>query len=107
MIAKEALKGNTPYYQQSRLTALVNAGVTVYVCQGSGSHGSFRKRAVVVDRRFLYTGSPNLTYQSDSGGNAELTFRMTGQPVLDVTTDLDYYMRTAVRKWQSAYALST
>jgi phosphatidylserine/phosphatidylglycerophosphate/cardiolipin synthase-like enzyme len=102
LIDKGALEGNTPWYQRSRLSVLVNAGATVHVCTGQPPKGIYHRKAVVVDKRYLYTGGANMTYQSDEGGNKELVFRITGQPVLDVLSILDADVRTALRKWEKA-----
>ena len=51
------------------------------------AHHSFAG-AVIVGRRYLYTGNANLTYCSDNG-NGELVYRMVGQVVLDAIAVLD------------------
>ena len=43
--------------------------------KGGAHHG----KAVVVGRRYLYTGSPNVTVKSEQ--NAEFCFKMTGPDV--------------------------
>jgi hypothetical protein len=102
LIDKGVLDGNTPWYQRSRLTALVDAGATVHVCTGQPPKGIYHRKAVIVDKRYMYTGGANFTYQSDEGGNKEVIYRMTGQPGLDVLSILHDDVRTAVRKWERA-----
>ena len=99
---RRVLEGNTPWYQRSRLTALVAEGASVHVCTGQPPKGIYHRKALIVDKRYMYTGGANFTYQSDDGGNKELTFRMTGELVLQVLAILQDDMRTAVRKWESA-----
>ena len=56
--------GAVPRYQKARVGELMQAGAQVFLCRGPGSQGSFHVKAVVVDRRYLYCGSPNFTYKS-------------------------------------------
>ena len=76
----------TPRYQKSRVKELWQAGAQVFLCKGPGPQGSFHAKAVVVDRRYLYTGSPNFTYKSHN--NEELCWRMTGPVVGQVLQKL-------------------
>ena len=57
---------------------------------------------MIIDKRYMYTGGANVTYQSDGGGNKELVFRMTGPPVRDVLATLQDDMRNAARRWAHA-----
>ena len=102
LIDDSVLKGNKPWYQKPRLTALVEAGAIVYVCTGQPPKGIYHRKAVIVDRRFMYTGGANMTNQADAGGNKELIFRMVGPPVLETLAILHEDMRTAVRRWDKA-----
>ena len=102
LIDESVLKGNKPWHQKQRLTALVEAGAIVYVCTGHTPKGIYHRKAVIVDRRFMYTGGANMTNQADAGGNKELIFRMVGPPVLETLAILHEDMRTAVRRWDKA-----
>ena len=66
-IDREAFRGSTPYYQKSRLTALRDAGARMLLCTGDKAGGIWHKKAVVVDRRYLYSGAANITNQFDAG----------------------------------------
>lgn len=66
-------------YQGPRVRALLAAGAKVFLCKGLKGQGRFHAKAVVIDRRRLYTGSPNLTYASEC--NEEFCFRITGPAV--------------------------
>ena len=78
----EMFQGAVPRYQKSRVKELWESGAEVFLCRGPKSQGSFHCKAVVVDRRYLYCGSPNFTYKSQN--NEELCFRMTGPVVGEV-----------------------
>ena len=100
LIDKATLEGKTPWYQRSRLDALLKAGAKIYMCRGTkGPKSSYHKKALIADKRVMYTGGANFTYQSDDGGNGELTFRMLGQPVLDTLAILDRDRRAAICEW--------
>ena len=78
-IDAEMLAGSTPQCQRSRLRELRGLGATVWRCK-TGREGSYHCKALVLDRRVVYTGSANLT--GNSRRNREMVFRMTG-PVVD------------------------
>ena len=99
LIDKVTLEGRTPWHQRPRLAALRAAGAKILMCRGKGPKSSYHKKALVIDKRIMYTGGANFTYQSDDGGNGELTFRMTGQPVLDTLAILDRDERAAICEW--------
>jgi hypothetical protein len=82
----EMFEGDVPRYQKARVRELWQAGAQVFLCRGPRSQGSFHVKAVVVDRRYLYCGSPNFTYKSHN--NAELCWRMTGPNVGQVLQKL-------------------
>ena len=82
----EMFEGGLPRYQKPRVRELWQAGAQVFLCRGPGPQGAFHVKAVVVDRRYLYCGSPNFTYKSHS--NDELCWRMTGPPVGQVLQKL-------------------
>ena len=63
-IDKEMLQGNTPEKQRARISELIRAGASVYVCQGPGKRGSYHFKCIVVDRRWLLKGSMNVTDKS-------------------------------------------
>ena len=78
-IDTEMLAGQVPKSQRSRVSKLQEAGATVFLCK-TGRSGSYHSKALVLDRRVLYTGSANFTGKSRR--NRETVFRMTG-PVVD------------------------
>ena len=69
---------------------LVDAGAKIFLCRGPKARGSFRCKAVVVDRGCLYTGSPNATQKFHS--NEEFCFRITGPPVGQVLQRLSVHL---------------
>ena len=54
--------------------------------QGSGATRVFHSKAAVVDRRYLYSGSPNFSFASH--GNEDFCFRITGPAVGQVLEKL-------------------
>ena len=86
-IDAEMFAGEVPRYQKSRLRSLHEAGASIYVCRGSGPHGAFHGKAVVIDKMYLYTGSPNLTQKSEV--NDEMPFRICGPAVGQVYKKLE------------------
>ena len=64
------------------MKALRDAGAAVFLCKGLRGQGSFHNKAVVVDRRYLYSGGANITYKSHS--NDETVYRITGPVVLQI-----------------------
>ena len=85
MVDKEAFGGQTPYFQRSRLAALRENGATVYLCRGERGQGSYHRKALVIDRRYSYSGGANYTRKSTD--NKELVYRIAGPPV-DATVAL-------------------
>ena len=75
----EAFTGRTPFHQRARLAELHQNGGKVFLCRGEMRKGSYHRKALVADRRYLYTGGANLT--SKSRENKELCWRMTGPVV--------------------------
>ena len=63
----------------SLVRELWTAGATVYLCKGLRPKGSLHGKAVVIDRRYLFTGGVNATYKSHS--NEEFVFRISGSAV--------------------------
>ena len=63
-IDREQLSGNTPRKQWMRIQELRQAGASVYVCRGQGKVGSYHFKSIVVDRRWLFCGSLNVTSKS-------------------------------------------
>lgn len=98
-IDKEQLAGNVPKRQKARVTALRAAGAKVYACGGKDKGGAFHCKGVVVDRRFLYAGSANLTDKSLR--NQEFCFKITGPAVLKVLEQLSAD-RARHRLWTGA-----
>jgi hypothetical protein len=78
-IDTEMFAGQVPKLQRSRVSKLQEAGAAVFLCK-TGKSGSYHSKALVLDRRVLYTGSANFTGKSRR--NRETVFRMTG-PVVD------------------------
>ena len=75
----EAFTGRTPFHQRARLAELHQNGGKVFLCRGAMRKGPYHRKALVADRRYLYTGGANLT--SKSRENKELCWRMTGPVV--------------------------
>ena len=74
-----------PQNQKRRVRELLRLGATVYRCK-TGKQGSYHCKALVINRRVLYTGSANLT--GNSRRNSETVFRMTGPVVEQVLRQL-------------------
>ena len=68
-----------PKQQRSKVRELKDNGAKVYICKGKGALGAFHCKGVIVDRRVLYTGSPNITTKSAT--NEEWAFRLVGPVV--------------------------
>ena len=83
---REAFAGGHPKSQKRRVKELQEAGATVFLCKGGGGDGAFHSKALVLDRRFLFTGGANFT--QNSRRNSELSFRMTGPVVAQVLAEL-------------------
>ena len=83
---REAFAGGTPKSQKRRVKELKEAGATVFLCKGGGGQGNFHSKALVLDRRFLFTGGANFT--QNSRRNSELNFRITGPAVAQVLAEL-------------------
>ena len=71
---------------KSRVAELRHNGAAVYVCNGKGHLGSYHPKGLVIDRRYLYCGSPNLTDKSLE--NEEWPLRCTGEVVGQVLARL-------------------
>ena len=78
-IDTEQFGGAVPKRQRALVRELWTAGATVYLCKGPRPKGSFHGKAVVIDRRYLFTGGANATYKSHS--NEEFVFRISGSAV--------------------------
>ena len=65
---------------------LGEAGSTLFLCRGLEPQGFFHSKAAVVDRRYLYSGSPNFSFASH--GNEDFCFRITGPAVGQVLEKL-------------------
>ena len=86
LVDAEGLQQGTSRHQRSRLRALRDAGAAVYLCRGQGRRGRLHLKALVVDRRKVYTGSLNLTDKSVE--NDELHLQLVGEPVLSIIAQL-------------------
>ena len=82
----ESYHGTTPKQQQRRVNTLLRQGAEVYLCKGIGRQGSYHVKEMVVDRRFLFTGSANFT--SKSRNNKERCYKITGACVAQALADL-------------------
>ena len=85
-IDSEVLAGAKPRQQRTRLKTLRDNGARVFVCKGIKKKGLFHGKAMVVDRRYLYSGGANFTDNSEN--NFEFCFRMTGSVVKQVLESL-------------------
>ena len=99
-IDSEMFAGEVPRFQKSRVKALHAAGAQVFICTGRGPRGSYHGKAVVVGRRYLYMGSPNLTYKSQSS-NEEFCFRAVGPVVKQLLEKLAQH-RQKGKLWNGA-----
>ena len=88
LIDEAEYKARRARHQRPRLMELRDLGAAVYLCQGGeckalfGQNsylGNYHVKALILDRRVMYTGSSNMTLSSRK--NIELMFRMTGPPV--------------------------
>ena len=86
LLDAEMFAGSVPRSQKPRVTELREAGASVFLCKGVAGQGAFHSKALVVDRRYLYTGSANFTQKSRR--NEELCFRITGPVVAEVLAKL-------------------
>lgn len=63
-VDEEQFGGTIPKMQKSRLRELRVAGGRVWICKGIRGLGSYHVKGIVIDRRYLYTGSGNVTAKS-------------------------------------------
>ena len=90
--------GATQSNQMSRPRALWGEdGATIVACRGDPPDGAVHKQALVVDRRYLYSGGANFTNKSVRSG--ELVYRMVGLPVAGVLADLAVSMGQRGLEW--------
>lgn len=90
-IDAEMFRGTVPHAQKCRVRQLLAAGATVLLCKGYGPQGSFHCKGIVVDRKYLYIGSANATFKSQS--NEEFCFRITGAPVTQILERLSLHVK--------------
>lgn len=95
-IDAEKFSEDWPRYQKPRVRELQQAGASIYVCKGPKAQGAYHCKALVADRRYLYTGNANFTYKSSS--NEELVFRMTG-PVVQQVLEKLFVHRQSGKIW--------
>ena len=93
LVDAEMFASRSTRRQKPRLTALHAAGAHVYLCKGSGTMGAYHLKAMVIDRRLLYTGTANLTEKSME--NEELCFKLEGPVVQEVVDRLAAHRRRA------------
>ena len=99
---KTLLNDDKFYYQRSRVKKLHELGATVYLCSGRKPKGVFHKKAVIADRRWMFSGGANLT-RSARHANSEFVFKLTGQGVMDALASLERERLTA-RLWNGSFA---
>ena len=87
----EMFAGRVPHFQRPRVRELFEAGAKVLLCRGLKNQGAFHCKGIVVDRRFLYTGSANATHKSHC--NEEFCFRITGPTVSQVLERLSTHLQ--------------
>ena len=83
---------------KSRLVSLRTNGASVFVCRGKGKFGSYHPKGLVIDRKYLYYGSPNLTDKSTD--NDEWPFRSTGEVVASEVLLLDIRCKSWKKSFQ-------
>ena len=84
-----ALHAKPPKQQRSKVRELKDNGAKVHICRGKGALGAFHCKGVIVDRRVLYTGSPNIT--TKSAANEEWAFRLVGPIVQQALNRIALY----------------
>ena len=82
---EEMEKGSVPRNQKPRVQQLCRAGAQMFLVKGIRSQGSYHKKEVIVDRRWMFEGSANLT--DASHGNRESVYFHTGTVVKAVLQD--------------------
>ena len=95
----EMFAGRVPHFQRPRVRELFEAGAKVLLCRGLKNQGDFHCKGIVVDRRFLYTGSANATHKSHC--NEEFCFRITGPTVSQVLERLSTHLQKG-KLWNGA-----
>ena len=95
----EMFAGTVPRSQRSRVKELFQAGAKVYLCKGIKAGGSFHAKGIVVDRRYLYSGNPNVTDKSTK--NEEFCYRFTGPIVSQVLSRLAVQLERG-KQWDGA-----
>ena len=98
---KTLLKEEKYYYQRSRVKKLHELGATVYLCSGRKPNGVFHKKAVIADRRWMFTGGANLTH-SARHANSEFLFKLTGAGVMDALRSLEQE-RVKAHLWNGSF----
>ena len=79
-------KGNTKR-QRGYVKELVKLNAEVYACSGKTKGGCWHCKGVVVDKRWLLTGSANLTWAARNA-NSEWCFKLAGAKVESVLQTL-------------------
>ena len=80
--------------QKPNVRKVHKTGAKVNVLRGKRHWGSFRCKALIINRRIMYFGGSNFTEKSHE--NHETTFRATGQCVADVLADVPVWRAAAV-----------
>ena len=99
---KTLLNDGKFYYQRSRVKKLHELGATVYLCSGRRPNGVFHKKAVIADRRWMFSGGANLTH-SARHANSEFLMKLTGKGVMDALASLEQE-RLKARLWDGRFA---
>ena len=86
-VDKEIFQVGTPKNQLSRVSRLSKQdGCDVWLCSGPGRLGAYHVKEIIIDRRYLFTGSANLTCKSHQ--NRERLYKMTGSLVVQSLEDM-------------------
>ena len=99
---KTLLNDDKFYYQRSRVKKLHELGATVYLCSGRKPNGVFHKKAVIADRRWMFSGGANLTH-SARHANSEFLMKLTGKGVMDALASLEQE-RLKARLWNGCFS---
>ena len=75
-----------PTLQRPRTKKLKAAGAKVFLCKGKRARGSFHYKAIIIDRRYMWTGNENCT--DNSLNNNGLCLKISGPVVKEVLEEL-------------------
>ena len=98
-VDKESLGERVSFNQRPRLLELHGAGAEVRVGRGLRGKGRLHAKAMCIDGRIAFAGSPNFTKKSED--NDELCFRFTGRPVVKILAFVEKVTAKA-RVWKGS-----